>query len=221
MKKLMTVGCALVSAFAAFAEDIPAGHVYLTKSDYYATGTKHSSSWNTNGNWSAGAWIEESACLNVNTNYYIPTGCYLYPEKDGDGQKPGAWLGGPMVVAGGMYTQSSKGGSSNQPKFERGITFLSGSYFQGIWKYLGLVDTPVTILATRENPFNVRMPASTSYDGIVDFSGSTFSGAAESGMRIYASASATRPTTVTLREGNFTDFLGQLTILNPMSRCAR
>ena len=215
MKKLMTVGCALVSVSAAFAEDIPAGHVYLTKSDHYATDSKHSSSWNVKGNWSDGAWIEESSCLNVNTNYYVPTGCYLYPEKDGSGQKPGAWLGGPMVVAGGIYTLSSTGYIANQPKFERGITFLSGSYFLGTWRYHGLVDTPVTILATRENPFDVMMSASKDYDGIADFPGSAFSGAAESGMRIYASASATRPITVTLREGNFTDFCGLLTVLNP------
>lgn len=167
MKKLTMVGSVLVSSFAAFAQyDESDGYVRLKTSDSFS-GTKVSS-WNQVGNWDL---VEFCAT----TNYFIPSGMFMWPPDGSSTETVGAWKGGKMVVAGYLYIRSSRG--TSLPRFDdEGITFLGGSYLYGNRNAIGLLNSKVTIAAPVDNPFEARSnpAASGNYSGTYYFSDTVF-----------------------------------------------
>ena len=149
MKKLMAVGCVLVSAFAAFAEyDETDGYVRLKKSDKWSSGGW--SSWNVAGNWSDGKEPHTT------TNYYVPSTMYLWPANS----NPGAWQGGPIVFAGSIVSRVSDSALANLPQFTN-ATFLAGSHLDTRYRYAGFRSSVITILAPEDNPFSCLCDTST------------------------------------------------------------
>ena len=204
MKKLMAVGCALVSALAVFAEDIPAGHVYMTKSDYWASGSKNISSWNVKGNWSEGAWIEESSCLNVNTNYYVPSECYLWPPNS----SPGVWQGGPIVFAGSIVSRVSASSLENLPQLTN-ATFLAGSHLDVTYRYAGFRSSVITILAPESNPFSCRCNSTDTTARLFRFPNTVFKGDAGTAVRFAVNAGQ-RDVKCELDACNFAEYEGKV-----------
>ena len=211
MKKLLAVGCALVSAFAAFAEGenpYPEYDFYLTADDSESN-TKNS--WNKTGHWS-GEWPDDA----VNKTFYVPAGKKLcsYGDKT---TSAGPWLGGTLTVA-GTFSASPVGGASYGASITN-LVFLDDSTLRGGANGFLLNGSEMTVKAAADHPLTIQYDyakAGSSYFGRIfaiihgapgtGIRATATATSAEAGMRFYTKA--------------FENFFGTLTVAgaknNPM-----
>ena len=183
MKKLrVAFGCAIVSAFAAFAENPPPYEDYVTLTNSDATGS--SGSFHSAGYWSDGL------APHTDASYYVPAGKTLSSYAKGTtSAEDRTWRGGPLVIA-GTYSQTVSGGHYLPTIAD--ITFVDNSTFAFPGPYTGFASkTKVTILAAEDQPCLVAMTAN-NYNS--SRAGSRWNtevyGAAGTGLRFWGNGSA-------------------------------
>ena len=201
MRKLMMVGCALMSAFAAFAEGenpYPEYDFYLTVSD-----SNTDNSWNKTGHWS-GAWPDDA----LGKTFYVPADKTL-SSYGTSSAKAGAWLGGTLTVA-GQYDSSPKGSSGYCASITN-LVFLDDSIFSGGAYGLLLDDakSDITVKAAADHPLTVQYTYGTGSNSYYGRFPAVVHGAPGTGM-IFMMTQAT--STFRFHADSFEDFFGTLTV---------
>ena len=210
MKKLVAVGCALVSAFVAFADGVDpyADYIRLTAND--KTDSLSTTSWNRKGNWD----IEGEDFL-TDANYYVPADKTLVAW--GRATTPaGKWAGGQLVVAGTLltYVNSNK---DNAPKFDD-LVFLGGSTLNDRSSY-GSINWPsrITVLAPNDNPLLVKSSLTSGSSSYSIKFNALFCGDPDSGIRFEIPDNAKVKSLLYLTE-TFSNYYGTVTIAGTNTR---
>ena len=202
MKKLLVAfGCALVSAFAAFAENpYPEYDFYLTANDISTSGN----SWNKTGKWS-GEWPDDA----VTKTFYVPAGRTLGPG----GSKTytaGLWLGGTLTVAGTF--SASPSGSHDYGGSITNLVFLDDSkYTGGAYGFLRS-GSEMTVKAAADHPLTVQYDYATSNPK--SYYGRLFAvvhGAPGTGMR-FTMTDTSATSSFRYITNAFSDFFGTMTV---------
>ena len=210
-KMLVAVGCALVSAFAAFADGenpYPEYDFYLTAND---SNDSSKLSWNKTGHWS-GEWPDDA----VNKTFYVPAGKTLCSYGTSSAYA-GPWLGGTLTVA-GKFESSPKGSSSYCASITN-LVFLDDSIFCG-GAYSLLLDSAksdITVKASADHPLKVQYTYGSGSNSYYGRFPAVVHGAPGTGM-IFMMTQAT--STFRFHADSFEDFFGTLTVtgakVNPM-----
>ena len=210
-KMLVAVGCALVSAFAVFADGenpYPEYDFYLTAND---SNDSSKLSWNKTGHWS-GEWPDDA----VKKTFYVPAGKTLCSFGTSSA-KAGLWLGGTLTVA-GKY-ESSPRGSSGYCASITNLVFLDDSIFCGGAYGLLLDDarSDITVKASADHPLKVQYDYGSGSNSYYGRFPAVVHGAPGTGMIFMMIQAAS---TFRFHANSFEDFFGTLTVtgakVNPM-----
>ena len=200
MKKLMMVGCALVSAFAAFAENPPPYEDYVTLSNSDTTATSF---------YQAGYW-SDGQVPHSDASYYVPAGIQLtYNSRTYKTD----WNGGPLVLA-GTFSQTVSGSTANRPKIAN-LTVLNDSILHFPSVYSGFQGGDISVLASEDAPCRVLIPDNaTEYTtGRKNIWSANVNGDAGTGLHFLSELLPTRiPVNFVIVSDAFKDFLGTLTL---------